>query len=104
MKNANRIPKIELSGSPRQRGQKHGEELKPLIYEGLENWKYFLYTVKQKDPDKIIDQFVENTNFLSAIKKWTPHLLEEVEGIADGCGTRFNDIYAFQLTIPSPKK
>ncbi|MCP4536944.1 MAG: hypothetical protein GY832_07335, partial [Chloroflexi bacterium] len=47
--------------------------------------------------EKTIGQFVGDTNFLAAAEKWTPHLLEEVRGIAQGAGVGFNAIFGLQL-------
>ena len=48
-------------------------------------------------PIEYIHKLVSQTNFTPAIEKWTPGLLEEVRGIAEGAGAAFNDIFAFQL-------
>lgn len=47
--------------------------------------------------ETFIARFLERTNFLPAIKKWTPDLLEEVRGISDGAGVAFDTILVFQM-------
>jgi len=49
------------------------------------------------DPDEYISEFLENTNFPVAIKKWTPGLLEEVKGIAEGSGVDYETMLAYQF-------
>ena len=96
MNNASPFPVLELTGTPKQRGQIHGETLRDLVYEAVESWKYF---IQQTTPpiDRTIDALVNRSHFLEAVKKWTPQLLEEVEGIAEGSNMPFNDIFALQL-------
>ena len=45
----------------------------------------------------LISEFLHVTDFIPAIKKWTPDLLDEVKGIADGSGQTFETIFAYQL-------
>ncbi len=96
MRYPSKIRVLTLKGTPKERGQTHGETLETLIREILERYKYHLRLNYRKDPDQLIDYFLSNTSFLSAVKKWTPHLLEEVEGIADGVGVDFREIFALQ--------
>jgi len=88
---------VILEGTPLKRGRIHGEILKPKIHEAVKLWKDNLHKTLDYNPDKYIDDFVENTNFIKAIKRWTPALLEEVKGISEGCGLDFKTLYAFQL-------
>jgi hypothetical protein len=48
-------------------------------------------------PGKILDAFLEETNFLFAVKKFAPGLLDEVKGMSEGSGTDYKTLYAFQL-------
>jgi isopenicillin-N N-acyltransferase-like protein len=41
--------------------------------------------------------FFEYAKFEGAIKKWTPDLYDEVEGIAEGSGQKLNDILVLNL-------
>lgn len=98
------IPVIELSGTPRERGRIHGETAKPLIASLVESWRDDLGNfnlgnsgVKNSHPDTYLDQFLSQTNYLSAIKKWAPDLLEEAYGIAEGAGQDFQHILGLQL-------
>jgi hypothetical protein len=88
---------LELKGTPRQRGQIHGEALRDKISELIEIWFDDLRSNRKLDPDACIEDFLENTQFTKAIKKWTPDLLEEVRGIAEGSGIDYKTIFAFQV-------
>src|SRR5207245_6921022 len=48
-------------------------------------------------PEDYLDRFVEGTDFLPAIARWAPDLLEEVRGIGEGADLSFRDAYAYQL-------
>ena len=97
IKETSKIKVLTLEGSPKERGYIHGETLKTEIIEILERYKYSLKINYNKNPDQLIDYFLSNTNFLTAVKKWSPHLLEEIEGIAEGVGTEFKEIFAMQM-------
>ena len=49
------------------------------------------------DADLLIKAFLGQTDFTPAIKKWTPDLLDEVRGIADGAEQPYETMFAFQL-------
>ncbi len=91
------IKVIELHGSPRNRGQIHGEALRIQALELIDIWKDSLGQLHQMKPAKYIDQFLEKTRFYEAAKKWTPELLEEVQGMADGAGVDFKTVFGFQV-------
>jgi isopenicillin-N N-acyltransferase-like protein len=91
------LPVIPLEGTPRERGRIHGETLRSQIKELVTVWKDDLRQNRRSDPDEYLMGFLEKTNFPQAIKKWTPGLLEEVEGIAEGAGVDFKTMLAFQL-------
>lgn len=88
---------LVLEGSPRERGRIHGEALKSKILEHLGEWKDDLGKDIGMSPDEYLAQLLAETNFLRAIKRWTPDLLDEVKGIAEGAGVDFETILAIQL-------
>ena len=88
---------LTLTGTPRQRGRMHGEALRREIHDLINRWKEYLATAYAIMPEKYIREFVNQTNFSAAIDKWTPGLLEEVRGLAEGSGENYHDIFAFQL-------
>jgi isopenicillin-N N-acyltransferase like protein len=86
-----------LTGSPRERGLAHGEALRPTILSGMARWKDAIQATVGIAIDDYLDDFTARTNFLPAIERWAPHLLEEVRGIGEGAGISFRDAYAYQL-------
>ena len=94
---ANNIKFLVLEGSPYNRGLIHGRTLSKKIREIVNLWKTDLKKNYKIDPDVFITKFLNGTNYLPAIKKYTPDLLEEVKGISEGSGIDFELILAFQL-------
>ncbi len=97
MADINNIPMVLLEGTSKRCGQIYGETRKTGILSHIEKWKTYIETSNKMDPDKYIEQFLEETNLLKAVKRWTPQVLEEVEGIAEGAGIDFKTIFALQL-------
>ncbi len=93
---------LDLEGTSRERGQKHGEALKPVIQEYINRWKAEIEESAGMDPDEYISCLVEYTGYLAAAEKWTPDVLEEVRGIAEGSGIDFKTIFAYQLGDEEP--
>ncbi len=95
-------PVVELEivscvGSPRQRGEQHGEALRGKIADSLARWAEAITNVHHMDPDVYITEFVQGTNYVPAIQRWTPQLLEEMEGIARGADQPWARIFACNL-------
>lgn len=98
------MPVIELSGNPRQRGRIYGKSAKAAIAEVVHLWRAGLGdgsgkagSLSSAEADKYIEAFLSETEYLSAIEQWTPDLLEEVKGIAEGAEQTFNNILGLQL-------
>lgn len=88
---------LVLEGTPRQRGLAHGQALKEQIHQVLKLWKADLAATFSMNADAFIERMVKKTDFLPAMRRWTPELVEEVEGIAEGAGLDFATVYVFQL-------
>jgi isopenicillin-N N-acyltransferase like protein len=80
---------VDVAGSPREIGTAHGEELREVIAEGIERWP-------GRD-EKYVDTFLASTDFVKAIESFTPSLLDEVRGIAEGSRQRFETVLAYQM-------
>ena len=93
---------LVLEGSAKERGRAHGEALRKEIQAMVGEWKENIYQDLRLDPDQFLTELVQETNFIPAIQRWTPALLEEVEGIAEGTGLDFNTIFARQLSDEEP--
>jgi isopenicillin-N N-acyltransferase-like protein len=88
---------VDLPAPPRERGEAHGEQLRPAVRHAVTRWKDSLAATEGGDPDEWIASFLAGTNFVPAIEMHTPSLLDEVQGLADGAGISFEDAFAFQL-------
>ena len=91
------IQPLRLEGTAYERGLVHGETLRARIQELVGAWQAQLSEGFGLDADQVIQRFLERTDFVRAIQEWTPELLDEVRGIADGCGLSFETMLAFQL-------
>jgi hypothetical protein len=88
---------LEVSGAARERGRQHGETLRGLIREACEGWKSALSRPEEMSPDAYVERFLKDTKFQEAMAKWSPDLLEEIQGIAEGSGLPLDIVYAMQL-------
>ena len=88
---------VTFSGSGYKLGLQHGTELKKEIEDILLAWKKNTSSSLGKDADEVLQKFFEYADFNEAIMKWTPELYEEVKGIAEGSGQKFNDIMVLNL-------
>ncbi|EGB13314.1 peptidase C45 acyl-coenzyme A:6-aminopenicillanic acid acyl-transferase [Pseudodesulfovibrio mercurii] len=86
------IPVIELTGTPFERGVAHGRALGDLIAEFVES----VTSVHQMnngfirvDKDRLETFCMKNLGFL---EKFSPELVEEMRGIAEGAGVTFKEI------------
>jgi len=92
------LPMLHLYGTPYENGFQHGAIMKNRIIKLIELWKKDIEDNYQIPADEFIKMFLDSTDYIPAIKKWTPDLLEEIKGISAGSGIDFNIIFAFQLT------
>ena len=98
------LPIMTLEGTPRERGRRYGEMAKPLINALVMQWLEHLgqssqnkQSAKHNAPEVYLKQFFSETNYLDAIKQWTPHLLDEITGIAEGAEQSFEHILGINL-------
>ncbi len=92
-----RLKIVELDGSSRERGVQHGRALKQEIAQVVALWQADLEKGAKQPADAFLKEFLGATNFLPAVERWTPGLLDEVRGIAEGSGQSFDTMFAFQL-------
>jgi hypothetical protein len=93
---------LEVRGRGRERGRAHGEALRTLIHEHLERWKAALVEDLVVDPDSYVDEFLADTDFITAAQAHTPDLLEEVRGIHEGAATDWRYTFVRQLSDEEP--
>jgi hypothetical protein len=92
-----RLKVVVLEGSPYNRGLVHGKTLKEDIQQLIKRWKESLRATYKMNPDEFIKKFYAKTDYVSAMKKWTPDLLEEVRGLAEGVGVDQETMLVFQF-------
>jgi hypothetical protein len=88
---------IEVSGTPRDRGRGHGEGLRERIRERDRVWRDQIEMSSRMRADRFIERFLGETHFLPAIERWTPGLLDEVHGLAEGSNLPFPAVLAAQF-------
>jgi isopenicillin-N N-acyltransferase-like protein len=88
---------LVLEGKPYERGYQHGKILREDIHALVQLWKADIERTYKTDADTFIKKFLRETDFPKAIRKWTPGLWQEVEGISDGSGIDLETMFAFQL-------
>lgn len=86
------VPVLELSGSPYEMGLAHGKALKDRIVDFIES----VTAVHQANNPALSVTRESLTGFcmrhLGFLEKFSPELVEEMRGIADGAGVAFQDI------------
>ena len=94
---AGKLRIVDLEGTPYQMGMVHGRTLKTEIRELIKRWKEDLEKTYRVTAEVFIRNLLKKTDFRPATERWTPGLLDEVRGIADGAGVDFDTMYAYQL-------
>jgi isopenicillin-N N-acyltransferase-like protein len=84
---------IDAAGSPSERGRAHGEQARDLIHAGLERWRDDL-AGRGKDADRLWKSLARESRFRDAAQRWTPDLLEEIDGIAEASGADPDAVFA----------
>ena len=101
------IPKVEYRGgiyylvldgeTPYARGYQHGKALSFPINLALRNFKEWLRAnANIKEPEKMIQEFASNTTYIQSVKTALPGLYEEMQGISEGSGVDFNELFVYQ--------
>lgn len=86
-----RFPFLRIAGAPFERGRQHGEQAADLIRFNLEGyWRLFRHYAGL-DRSAAMEQA---QLYRGPIQVHTPHLLEEMEGIAAGAGISLDEILA----------
>lgn len=88
---------VDVAGGPRERGRAHGEEARDLIHDVIGRWHDDLGLDVGNGVDAYLGEFLDRTDFVSAIRRWTPDLLDEVGGIAEGSGLSESACLTWQL-------
>lgn len=82
------FPLIEVSGPPVERGRSYGELARDRIQGSIELYVGSLSKRGLAKPE-ILDMAID---FAPRVRDWAPHLLDEMEGIAEGAGVSLAEI------------
>jgi len=88
---------LDLHGTPYERGYAHGELLRADIHAVIDLLKEDIAAYTGLEADTFIHRFLGGTDYVSAMRQWTPELLEEIQGIAAGSGMDEASILMHQL-------
>jgi hypothetical protein len=88
---------IECRGDGRTRGRAQGEALRAQIADAFERWAEHTAQATGMHPDAYVEALLADTDFVPAIARHTPDLLEEVRGIAEGSGMPLDNVLAYNL-------
>jgi isopenicillin-N N-acyltransferase-like protein len=86
-----RFPFLQIAGAPFERGCQHGEQAADLIHFNLEGYCQQFRHYAGLDRTAALEQA---RLYLHPIQAHTPHLLEEMRGIAAGAGLSLDEILA----------
>ncbi len=107
---AEKLELFDLPGGPSARGRAHGETFRPRIAELLERWDEGLHRVYGISRDRYVERFFAETEFVSALQRHAPSVVEEVRAIAESANVPYDVLLAFQhineefwLAPPPPK-
>jgi len=89
---------IELTGTPRERGRIHGEEMRAEIQGILGAWKQLIESGTGLKPVPLVKEFIVKTNFDKAMDRWTPGLTDEIKGMAEGADVDYETLFMFNCT------
>lgn len=92
-----RLRILDLHGTPYERGLQHGKELASEIAEMVRMFEADLPSQTGEAASTFVPRFLAATTYDAAIRRFTPGLLDEVRGIADGSGQPFATMFAYQL-------
>jgi predicted choloylglycine hydrolase len=94
----NGIYYLELEGTPYEMGRQHGQALAEEIGGSIAEYKANVAkTFGQENSAKIIDWALNQANFRNEVEKYTPHVMDEMQGLADGAGVPFEDMLLHQM-------
>ncbi len=89
------IPELTLTGTPRDRGRAHGEQLRGLIEETIDAW--FEVLGARTNPHDFVAEILHVSGFRDPVETHTPELMEEVVGLSEGAAQSVEAMFAWQL-------
>jgi isopenicillin-N N-acyltransferase-like protein len=90
-------PVVELSGRPYDLGYQHGEALKAQVQGNI---KKVFALMNQYAPGTTRPVIIKAARkFVPAAERWSPELVEEIRGIAEGAGVAFEEAFALNALL-----
>jgi isopenicillin-N N-acyltransferase-like protein len=84
------VPLIQVKGSPRQRGREQGEGAREQIGRMVASYQSFFRAASGMSWDEGV---VASRKFLVYAEAAFPYLVQELQGIAEGAGVPFQDVW-----------
>ena len=88
---------VDLGGDPHARGLAGGCVLAARAQAHLADWRASLAAVTGLDADDYLRRMLRETDYVTAVRRHTPDVLEEVRGFAQGAGVDPDLMFALQL-------
>ncbi|MFC4498867.1 MULTISPECIES: C45 family autoproteolytic acyltransferase/hydolase [Streptomyces] len=85
------LPVVEISGTPSQRGRQYGEAVAPQLEASL---AYYAEAFGSSSGLTWEQVTARAARWLAPVRDYAPHLLEEMQGIADAAGLGLLDVLA----------
>ena len=92
------FPILTLGGNATQRGEAHGEACRELIVRHIDLWRETTEAQMGMNWRALAERLLQDTGFAAAAQKWTPHVWQELGGIAAGARQKFEDVLLLNLT------
>jgi isopenicillin-N N-acyltransferase like protein len=88
------MPRISLTGPPRQRGRQYGEQARARVHRSMAAYQRVFAHYADWSWAKVVRQA---SRYTRAIEDYAPAAIEEMRGIAEGAGVTFGDVLALNV-------
>lgn len=88
---------VDLVGTPYEIGLQHGKALATEIRTLVAAFEQDLQQLSGEPARTFVPRFLAATSYDEAVRKHTPHLLDELRGLAAGCEQPFETMFVYQL-------
>jgi isopenicillin-N N-acyltransferase-like protein len=87
-------PHVRVEGGPQERGRQYGEQARERVLRSRDAYEQVFGHYASWSWDKVTR---EARRYISPIRAFRPEYLEEMHGIAEGSGLRFEDVFALNV-------
>ncbi len=98
-----RMLEVTLSGTPRERGRIHGESLRSEIAQTVGEVVEVVAEAASENGEAILRLMGTREELVGPVRRWTPELVEEVVGIAEGAGLDYELVMGYQCLEETPR-